>query len=610
MAATPFRTGPKLVHPETPSAVGSRNSLNRDGRDEYSESRLLIDEEVDKILNHVSEKLPPEVLSDLKVMGNIKSHLHTYFNQSFQYMSNRYLVTVEDELGKKIRDMLDKDENKLLNRYSAREMSELVDRIGGSEKFNTGEVEKSMVNIMGHLMGHINRGSVEFEKATTNILMQRTDVGGAIQGENCYSVIKASFRDNYQKPDKVVDVKLAINVLETELISFIVPFEISTENLIKEIIGKQIATIVEKEVEDINKQLEVEGRKRLSDNESFFEKIKAVENYADDSEADNSKRYQFVSKKFLDRIKGMGAEVEKIDFEQSNAQSLVAKFLEHENLHNRGWSSAVNALTTILDSSRLGYQFINNSRDSRRLELREYELTDISKLPDERYKVSLRYLDHRKIKEEQAAYSAQVHEFRREIMRLWDVVERIYLEEKQKQKIKDWNDLLTRAERVSGNKSGWFGGKEDSNRPKWNEISFIQRRLNTLEEMNQTYERLLTEFKERFRLVRARLKQIFPNSYPEHRIVVEQRLNFLESTFLEFMSTVNPYHVQPGLVMEVDMTSIKRGKTTIKSMANVLNEYLSMVSRGFNEAHETTKSHRHANINEAIGAFGSSKAEG
>ena len=72
-----FQTGPKMVHPEQPSAVGSRNSLNRDGRDEYSEARLVIDEEVDKILNHVQDRLPPEVLADLSVMGTVKSNLHT-----------------------------------------------------------------------------------------------------------------------------------------------------------------------------------------------------------------------------------------------------------------------------------------------------------------------------------------------------------------------------------------------------------------------------------------------------------------------------------------------------------------------------------------------------
>ena len=107
--ASDYRKGPPAVHPETPSAVGSRNSMNRDGRDEYVESRLVIDEEVDKILNHIQSKLPPEVLEDITVQGNIKGYLHTYFNQSLQNMLNRYLTTAEDEMAKKVRDTIDKD---------------------------------------------------------------------------------------------------------------------------------------------------------------------------------------------------------------------------------------------------------------------------------------------------------------------------------------------------------------------------------------------------------------------------------------------------------------------------------------------------------------------
>ena len=128
--ASDYRKGPPAVHPETPSAVGSRNSMNRDGRDEYVESRLVIDEEVDKILNHIQSKLPPEVLEDITVQGNIKGYLHTYFNQSLQNMLNRYLTTAEDEMAKKVRDTIDKDEHANLNRYTPREIAMLLNSIG------------------------------------------------------------------------------------------------------------------------------------------------------------------------------------------------------------------------------------------------------------------------------------------------------------------------------------------------------------------------------------------------------------------------------------------------------------------------------------------------
>ncbi len=95
-----YLKGPNYFHPEKPSAVGSRNSLYREDRNEYQESALLINEEVDKILTHVAAKLPPEVASKVEVMGGIKSKLHNYYNQTYQNMLNRYLVTAEDELAK------------------------------------------------------------------------------------------------------------------------------------------------------------------------------------------------------------------------------------------------------------------------------------------------------------------------------------------------------------------------------------------------------------------------------------------------------------------------------------------------------------------------------
>ncbi|MCZ6532414.1 MAG: cytoplasmic filament protein CfpA, partial [SAR324 cluster bacterium] len=170
MARDSMSRGPNVIHPEKPSAVGSRNSLNRDNRNEYEESKLIIDEEVDKVLNHIHAKLPPEVLEKVDIMGGVKSKLHNYFNQNFQNMYNRYMVTMEDEMAKKVRDLVDKEEYRALNRYTPREIAEILDKIGGMDKFNTGEVEKSIVNIYGHLQGHSQRVVYELENETNALL--------------------------------------------------------------------------------------------------------------------------------------------------------------------------------------------------------------------------------------------------------------------------------------------------------------------------------------------------------------------------------------------------------------------------------------------------------
>ena len=48
--------------------------------------------------------------------------------------------------------------------------------VAGADKFNTGEIEKSIVNMYGHLQGHIQRGVNDLENLTNSLLRQKTDV--------------------------------------------------------------------------------------------------------------------------------------------------------------------------------------------------------------------------------------------------------------------------------------------------------------------------------------------------------------------------------------------------------------------------------------------------
>jgi hypothetical protein len=51
-------------------------------------------------------------------MGGLKEKLYNYYNQNYQNMFNRYIVTAEDEMVKKVRNFIDKEESKALARYS------------------------------------------------------------------------------------------------------------------------------------------------------------------------------------------------------------------------------------------------------------------------------------------------------------------------------------------------------------------------------------------------------------------------------------------------------------------------------------------------------------
>jgi len=77
---------------------------------------------------------------------------------------------------------------------------------------------------------------------------------------------------------------------------------------------------------------------------------------------------------------------------------------------------------------------------------------------------------------------------------------------------------------------------------------------------------------------------------------MEERLSFLETEFNKFDYMINPFHIQPGLLMDMDITSIKRKKATLDGMANVLNEFLHSVSKGFQDAAFASFSRRRSTV--------------
>jgi hypothetical protein len=92
--------------------------------------------------------------------------------------------------------------------------------------------------------------------------------------------------------------------------------------------------------------------------------------------------------------------------------------------------------------------------------------------------------------------------------------------------------------------------------------------------------------------------------------VAEERLNTLEAEFNKFDYMINPYHIQPGLILDVDITSIKKKKATLEGMANVLNEFLFGVSKGFADAAFASFSRRRSTVREDIAmSFGETGAE-
>ena len=55
---------------------------------------------------------------------------------------------------------------------------------------------------------------------------------------------------------------------------------------------------------------------------------------------------------------------------------------------------------------------------------------------------------------------------------------------------------------------------------------------------------------------------------------MEERLSLLETEFTRLDNITDPSQLRPGLVIDLDITSIKRKKTTLDAMAAVLKEFL------------------------------------
>ncbi len=593
---------PNVFHPRKPSAVGSRNSLAQEGRNQKQEYQQLVNEEVENILQDIQVKLPAEVLEQLDIMGGLKEKLYNYYNQNYQNMFNRFMVTTEDEMVKKVRNFVDKEENKSLARYTPKEIAEMLDQIAGADKFNTGEIEKSIVNMYGHLQGHIQRGLNDLENDTNSLLRQKTDVGAFIRGENAYSIVKCAFKDNLYKPKTVSDVKLSVNILDSELISPIFQYQATVEYLIKDQISRTITNMIEREVERFQEELVDEGKEELGDSELLFEKMKRVPEYTDDdTEDENSKRYTFLAKHLIEKIEGLRAEIPPEEFDPLNIRENLKKFIDMENIRNRGFNTAINSLTSILDTSKMGYQYIENLKNARELIIREYEDVDASHLPDERYQMRLKFYDEEQLNKERAAYDQQMEAFKNEIQHLWDVTEAVYTRGKSGFKVNDFDDL---ARQVRGTLRKM---KEEANEPlydeiekTWNEISRIRAEETDIEKLNRTYLYEKDLYKKMLLRTRERVGKIFGFQNPHTRVLLDERLDFLTREFEAFDYAINPYHIQGGLLLDLDITSIKRKKFTLNGMANVLNEFLHGVSKGFQDAAFASFKRRRSTVREDI----------
>ena len=126
--------------------------------------------------------------------------------------------------------------------------------------------------------------------------------------------------------------------------------------------------------------------------------------------------------------------------------------------------------------------------------------------------------------------------------------------------------------------------KNDAAYVPWDDAGIMYNENTFVEKSARTYEDRVDFLKRKLRQHKDTLQKLHGYQNPIERVVLDERIDFLTKRFNEFTYRVNPHHIQHGLVLDVNVTTIKRKQYMLKGMANVLNEFLSSISKGFQDA--------------------------
>jgi hypothetical protein len=359
--------------------MGRSSGMASDDTPQDGISRLM-EEETERVIHHISATLPREIVESLDLSGNLKEKLFGYFNRNIQALA-------------------------------------------GSRSSPLGMAEKSLSAMYGHFQGHIQRGINDLEHQTSKLLRQNTESGAFIRSDNAYTVLVCAFRDNPEKPKTVTDLKLCVNVHETELISPIFHYQVTMEYLVKDLLSKNIIATIDREVEKLRDERLDEGLEEYSDEEFVINKLEKAGELAEDAQA-RARRYSLIAGEILDLLRDARAEIDPSEYDQLSIRENLKKILDNEHIRDRGFNTIVNSLTAALDNARLGFQHMENYKNSREVLIREYD--DPDELPDEHYQIRLRYYDSAQLQEERRAYDAQMRSFEIEILHVADILQVIY----------------------------------------------------------------------------------------------------------------------------------------------------------------------------------------
>ena len=456
----------------------------------------LLAEETGKALQYLGTKLEKGIFSGMKTKSSIKEKLHDCLSRNFQAIHTRCLETCEVT-----------GDNA---RYSPREIAEILTTFGGSGFFNAGNIEKppSQKPLTGNL-----------ELFTNKILRQKNDASLFLPDGRSSCLVVCSFKDNALKPKTVTDVKLCINIPDSDLVSVEFRSFAIAKYLIKTLLSNHLTGIIDREIEKQQEQ----------------------DNFSIDA--------------FAEAITGWNA-----DFDMASVREHICNNGDIDSVRSLGFAGAAHILASLLGSANMSFQFIENHANE--VIIREYEDTDTANLPDEHFSVKLILLDAGRLHEERENYHAQVRDFEYKVRHLRNLIEVIYQDSKSIFKVNDFEDLARKNRSRIQLLKDTTGANFRSAAGEWGDLSTKESIRACLARMHE------------------RINNMYEFLYPVERRVMEERLFALESEYTRIERLMDPSRLQPGLVLDMDMTTIKQKKTTVQSMAQVLKDFLLLTSPG------------------------------
>jgi len=378
-------------------------------------------------------------------------------------------------------------------------------------------------------------------------------------------IVKCLIKDNIIKPRTVSDLSLAINLPASVLLPPILLYQATVEYLFKNILTKYYIDVLKEEIKtiDAKKKSGSGANSHVIYIERLNEKMEQLAEELIDFDASFfPPKYSIffdVLIESINQLDGKGV-LEDCDQQLRNMEKI-----DLENLRDENFSIVAKRLSSIMDSSNLGYQYIENIKRERVLILKEYEDEDELSLPDEKYQMQLNYYTQDALANIRKTYRNKVFSSANKADHLLGIVDsKLYgdaysliinsiedLKENYKKYLQECSDLSCNSEEDSFLCSSYISAKDD-----------------------KTFTKIKNDIRKNFNIIQQRISEIYGQRYPADRHVLEDRLSSLKKELEALDSLVNPFYLDSGFVLDVIATSIKRKRTTFTALRNAIATWL------------------------------------